>query len=88
MTAQGFPVLREAVARHQRDYYDMDVDPDTEVLIVLITVGATEALTAAIIGLVEPHEDVIVLEPYFDSYAAAIALAGTHRIAVPLAPQQ
>ncbi|CAB0769261.1 aminotransferase class I/II-fold pyridoxal phosphate-dependent enzyme [Corynebacterium diphtheriae] len=80
--AQGFPVLREAVARHQRDYYDMDVDPDTE---VLITVGATEALTAAIIGLVEPHEDVIVLEPYFDSYAAAIALAGTHRIAVPLA---
>ncbi|MHC9941816.1 aminotransferase class I/II-fold pyridoxal phosphate-dependent enzyme [Corynebacterium diphtheriae] len=64
----------------------MDVDPDTEVLIVLISVGATEALTAAIIGLVEPHEDVIVLEPYFDSYAAAIALAGTHRIAVPLAP--
>ncbi|SPJ40220.1 putative N-succinyldiaminopimelate aminotransferase DapC [Corynebacterium diphtheriae subsp. lausannense] len=66
------------------DYYGMDVDPDTE---VLITVGATEALTAAIIGLVEPHEDVIVLEPYFDSYAAAIALAGANRIAVPLAPK-
>lgn len=78
--AQGFPVLREAVARHQRDYYDMDVAPDTE---VLITVGATEALTAAIIGLVEPHEDVIVFEPYFDSYAATIALAGASRIAVP-----
>ncbi|MBG9288062.1 pyridoxal phosphate-dependent aminotransferase [Corynebacterium belfantii] len=82
--ALGFPVLREAVGRHQRDYYGMDVDPDTE---VLITVGATEALTAAIIGLVEPHEDVIVLEPYFDSYAAAIALAGANRIAVPLAPK-
>ncbi|MDT9408418.1 pyridoxal phosphate-dependent aminotransferase [Corynebacterium rouxii] len=81
--AQGFPVLREAVARHQRDYYGMSVDPNTE---VLITVGATEALTAAIIGLVEPHEDVIVFEPYFDSYAAAIALAGAHRIAVPLVP--
>lgn len=70
----GVAKLREAVA------YDRVVAPDN----VLITVGATEALTAAVLGHVEPGQEVIVLEPYYDAYAAAIALAGAKRVAVPL----
>ncbi|KAB1503591.1 pyridoxal phosphate-dependent aminotransferase [Corynebacterium sp. 320] len=77
---QGLLELREAVARHQ-GRYGLHVDPATE---VLVTVGATEAITATILGLVEPGQEVIVLEPYFDSYVAAIALAGAQRVAVPL----
>ncbi|MDU0478533.1 aminotransferase class I/II-fold pyridoxal phosphate-dependent enzyme [Staphylococcus chromogenes] len=70
----GLPELREAVA------IDRVVSPDN----VLVTVGATEALTASILGHVEPGAEVIVLEPYYDAYAAAIALAGAKRVAVPL----
>ncbi|QQB46267.1 pyridoxal phosphate-dependent aminotransferase [Corynebacterium glucuronolyticum] len=77
----GFPVLREAVARERQLRYGQHVDPKTE---VFITVGATEAIAATVLGLVEPGSDVIVLEPYYDSYAAAIALAGASRVAVPL----
>lgn len=71
----GVPELREAVA----DARAVAVDN------VLITVGATEAITATVLGLVEPGKEVIVLEPYYDAYAAAIALAGATRVAVPLA---
>jgi N-succinyldiaminopimelate aminotransferase len=72
----GFPELREAVARHQARY-GLVVDPDTE---VLVTAGATEAVTAAVLALAGPGHEVLTLEPYYDSYAAAIALAGaTHR---------
>lgn len=78
----GMPVLREAVACHQ-SRYGRTIDPATQ---VLITVGATEAITAAVTALVEPGEDVIVFEPYFDSYAAAISLAGGRRVAVSLKP--
>ncbi|WP_165242059.1 aminotransferase class I/II-fold pyridoxal phosphate-dependent enzyme [Corynebacterium lizhenjunii] len=53
---------------------------------VLVTVGATEAITATVLGLVEPGEEVIVLEPYYDAYAAAIALADATRVPVPLQP--
>lgn len=70
----GLPALREAVAKQR----NVDVDN------VLITVGATEGIAATVLGLVEPGSDVIVLEPYYDAYAAAIALAGANRIAVPL----
>ena len=78
---RGLPVLREAVARQRLRDHGVTYDPDTE---VLITVGATEALSAAVLGLVEPGAEVIVLEPYYDAYAAAIALAGARRVAVPL----
>ncbi|AKK03025.1 pyridoxal phosphate-dependent aminotransferase [Corynebacterium epidermidicanis] len=70
----GVGELRSAVAESR----GVDVDN------VLITVGATEGITATVLGLVEPGQEVIVLEPYYDAYAAAIALAGASRVAVPL----
>ncbi len=78
---RGVPELRRAVAEHQRRFYGLDVDPDTE---VLVTAGATEAIAAAVMALVEPGDEVLMLEPYYDSYAAAVALAGAVRRTVPL----
>lgn len=72
----GVPALREAVAETN----SVPIDH------VLITVGASEAIASSVLGLVEPGQEVIVLEPYYDSYAAAVALADAHRIAVPLTP--
>ncbi|WP_168707595.1 pyridoxal phosphate-dependent aminotransferase [Gordonia paraffinivorans] len=79
----GVPELRHAVARHQREHYDLDYDPDRE---VLVTVGATEAIAGAIVGLIEPGDEVIMIEPYYDSYAATVAMAGGVRRVVPLIP--
>lgn len=73
--------LRTAVAKDRHKRFKLDYNPDTD---VLITVGATEAISASVLGLVEPGDEVIVLEPYYDAYAAAIALAGATRVAVPL----
>jgi N-succinyldiaminopimelate aminotransferase len=78
---RGVPALREAIAAHQRRFYRLDVDPDGA---VLVTAGATEAIAATIMALCEPGDEVVVLEPYFDSYAASIALAGAIRRTVPL----
>ncbi|GGG79124.1 pyridoxal phosphate-dependent aminotransferase [Corynebacterium pelargi] len=75
----GMVELREAIAAHQRRY-GITVSPDQ----VLVTVGATEAISASVLGLVEPGKEVIVIEPFYDAYAAAIALAGAKRVAVPL----
>lgn len=77
----GMPVLRAAIAA-ERSRFGTDYDPDGE---VLVTVGATEAIAASILGLVEPGREVILLEPYYDSYAAAVAMAGATRRTVPLA---
>ncbi len=77
----GMPVLRQAVAADRMARYGLEFDPDSE---VLVTVGATEAISAAILGLVEPGEEVVLLEPYYDSYAASVALAGAIRRTVPL----
>lgn len=79
--ARGLPVLREAVAEHQRRFYGIPVDPETE---VLVTVGATEAIAAALMALVEPGDEVVFVEPFYDSYAASVALAGGVRRTVPL----
>jgi N-succinyldiaminopimelate aminotransferase len=79
----GVPELRNAVADHQRRRYRLDFDPDTE---VLVTAGATEAIAAALLALVEPGDEVIALEPYYDSYAACIAMAGGTRVPVTLRP--
>ena len=77
----GVPELRAAIAAHQRRFYDLAVDPDTE---VLVTAGATEAIAAALLALVEPGDEVIAFEPYYDSYAACIAMAGGVRVPVTL----
>lgn len=78
---RGFPGLREAVAADRAARCGVGYDPDAE---VLVTVGATEAIAAAVLGLVETGREVILIEPYYDSYAAAVALAGARRVAVPL----
>ena len=73
----GIPELRHAIAGHQRAAYGIALDPDTE---VLVTAGATEALTAAILALVDEGDEVVAFEPWFDSYPAAVAMArGTLR---------
>ncbi|WP_433661554.1 pyridoxal phosphate-dependent aminotransferase [Nocardia sp. CA-128927] len=73
---RGMPVLRRAIADDRARRYGTHYDPDTQ---VLVTVGATEAIAAAILGLVEPGSEVVLIEPYYDSYAAAVALAGAQR---------
>lgn len=79
--ARGLPVLREAVAEHQERFYGIPLDPDRQ---VLVTVGATEAIAASLMALVEPGDEVVMVEPYYDSYAACVALAGGVRRTVPL----
>jgi len=77
----GVPALRQAVAADRAQRYGLVHDPDTE---VLVTVGATEAIAAAVLALVEPGEEVVMIEPYYDSYPAAVAMAGGVRRTVPL----
>ncbi|MCU0300201.1 MAG: aminotransferase class I/II-fold pyridoxal phosphate-dependent enzyme [Candidatus Nanopelagicales bacterium] len=81
--AHGLPELRAAICDHQRDWYGLQWDPATE---VVVTTGASEAIAAAVLALVEPGDEVLVLEPWFDLYAAVIDLAGARRVAVPPAP--
>ncbi|WP_106962264.1 pyridoxal phosphate-dependent aminotransferase [Streptomyces exfoliatus] len=81
----GVPELRQAVADHQRQWYGLEYDADTE---VLVTAGATEAIAAALLALVEPGDEVIALEPYYDSYAACVAMAGGTRVPVTLRPHE
>ncbi len=79
----GVPELRSAVTEHQRRHYGLEYDPDTE---VLVTTGATEAVAASLLALLEPGDEVIALEPYYDSYAACIAMVGGTRVPVTLRP--
>ncbi|MEY9858077.1 N-succinyldiaminopimelate aminotransferase [Catenulispora sp. GAS73] len=79
----GIPELRRAVAEHQKRFYGLDFDPDTE---VLVTAGATEAIAAALLALLEPGDEVVAFEPYYDSYTACIAMAGGVRVPVTLRP--
>ncbi|MFI0998631.1 pyridoxal phosphate-dependent aminotransferase [Streptomyces galbus] len=79
----GVPELRRAVADHQLRRYGLAYDPDTE---VLVTAGATEAIAASLLALLEPGDEVVALEPYYDSYAACIAMAGARRVPVTLRP--
>ena len=76
----GVPALREAVREHQRRHYGLEPED------VMITFGATEAIAAALLGLCDPGDEVVVLEPYYDSYAACIAFAGAQRRPVTLRP--
>ncbi|MDI3420317.1 pyridoxal phosphate-dependent aminotransferase [Streptomyces luteolus] len=77
----GIPELRTAIAEHQQRFYGLTFDPDTE---VLVTAGATEALAATMLALLEPGDEVIAFEPYYDSYAAGIAMAGGKRVPLTL----
>ena len=77
----GIPPLREAIAAQRQRLYGVTYDPDTE---ILVTVGATEAIAASMIGLVEPGSEVLLVEPFYDSYSPVVAMAGCHRVAVPM----
>jgi N-succinyldiaminopimelate aminotransferase len=79
----GVPELRHAITAHAQRFYQLAYDPDTE---VLVTAGATEAVAATMLALVEPGDEVIAFEPYYDSYAANIAMAGGVRVPVTLRP--
>lgn len=80
----GAPVLRHAIAGHQHRWYGLEVDPETE---VLVTAGATEAIAATLLALVEPGDEVVTFDPHYDAYGALIALAGgVHRRVPLLAP--
>ena len=77
----GIAPLREAIAAQRKRHFGTEYDPATE---VLVTVGATEAIASAILGLVEPGSEVLLIEPFFDSYSPVIAMAGCERRAVPM----
>jgi N-succinyldiaminopimelate aminotransferase len=77
----GRPELRQAIARHQQRHYGLELDPDRQ---VVVTTGCTEAIAAAVLGLVNPGDEVVVLEPYYDSYVAVIQMAGGVRRPVTL----
>ena len=77
----GVPALRRAIAAHQQRHYGLDVDPDTE---VVVTTGATEGVAAALLGLVDPGDEVVLLEPFYDSYPAMLQMAGGVRRPVTL----
>lgn len=77
----GVPALREAIARHQQRHYGLDLDPGTQ---VCVTTGCTEGIAAALLGLVDPGDEVVVLEPFYDSYVAMLQMAGAVRRPVTL----
>src|SRR5258707_3383324 len=79
----GIAPLREAIAAQRKRHFGTDYDPDAE---VLVTVGATEAIASAVLGLVEPGSEVLLIEAFYDSYSPVIAMAGCERRAVPLGP--
>lgn len=79
----GVAQLRHAIAAQRQRHFGITYDPDTE---VLVTVGATEAIASAVLGLVEPGSEVLLIEPFYDSYSPVVAMAGAHRVAVPLVP--
>jgi len=77
----GIPELRAAIRAHQQRFYGLEYDVDTE---VLVTAGATEAIAAALLALCGPGDEVVTFEPYYDSYAACIAMCGATRRVVTL----
>jgi N-succinyldiaminopimelate aminotransferase len=79
----GIAALRQAIAAHRKRHFGIGYDPDTQ---VLVTVGATEAIAAAMIGLVEPGAEVLLIQPFYDSYSPVTAMAGAHRVITPLVP--
>lgn len=79
--AHGLPQLRAAIAEHQKRFYDIDLDPATD---VVVTTGASEAIAATFLALVEPGDEVVTFAPWFDLYAAVVSLTGARLVEVPL----
>lgn len=79
----GTAELRQAIAAQRQRHFGVDYDPDSE---VLVTVGATEGIAAAVLGLVEPGSEVALIEPFYDSYSPVVAMAGCRRVTAPLVP--
>ncbi len=79
--AHGLPDLRLAIVEHQLRFYDLTLDPDTD---VVVTTGASEALASALLALLEPDDEVVLFEPWFDIYGAGISLARARRVSVPM----
>ncbi|MDY6055662.1 aminotransferase class I/II-fold pyridoxal phosphate-dependent enzyme [Micrococcus sp.] len=80
---RGRPDLRAAVAEDRRRRWGVEEDPDTQ---VLVTTGATEAIAAVVLSLVRPGDEVVTVEPFYDSHAASIAIAGGRHVSVPVHP--
>ncbi len=81
----GLPLLREAIAEHQQRFYQLRVDPATE---VVVGTGASEIIQSALLALVDEGDEVVVFEPWFDIYTAGIALARGVRVGVPMSGPQ
>ncbi|HKD74680.1 MAG TPA: aminotransferase class I/II-fold pyridoxal phosphate-dependent enzyme, partial [Ktedonobacterales bacterium] len=81
----GTQNFRHAIAEHAARFYDLTIDPDQG---VIVTNGATEGIFAAILGLVDPGDEVIVFEPCYDSYLPNITMAGAVPVGVPLRPPE
>ena len=79
--AHGVPELRRAIAEHQQRFYGIELDPMTD---VVVTTGASEAIAAAMLALVDDGDEVVMFSPWFDLYAAVVSLAGGTRVEVPL----
>ena len=79
----GIRELRNAIAKHDKDFYGLEIDPDRE---ITVSVGATEGIYSAIMGLVDPGDEVIVFEPFYDSYIPSIEMAGAVPRYCPLRP--
>jgi N-succinyldiaminopimelate aminotransferase len=79
----GIAALRQAIAAQRKRHFGVDYQPDTE---VLVTAGATEAIAAAVLGLIEPGSEVVLIQPFYDSYSPVVAMAGAQRVVVPLVP--
>ena len=81
----GAKRLRDAIARKYADWYGMTVNPETE---ITITCGATEAMASALLAIVDPGDEVIVLEPFYENYGPDAILCGAKPVYVPIAPGQ
>ncbi|NHW45881.1 aminotransferase class I/II-fold pyridoxal phosphate-dependent enzyme [Paenarthrobacter sp. MSM-2-10-13] len=78
---KGVPALRETITSHQQRFYGLEPDPDTE---VLVTTGATEAIAATLLAFIQPGDEVLTFEPFYDSYGAIIGMAGGRHVTAPL----
>lgn len=79
----GHMGLREGIARHAGVFYDLDIDPVSG---VVVTAGATQGVFSSIVGLVDPGDEVIIIEPYFDSYVPGVLMASATPVFVPMHP--
>ena len=79
----GVPALRRAVAEHQRQHHGLELDPDTQ---IAVSAGATEGMTAALLSVLQPGDEVVVFEPRYDLYGAVVEFAGATPVPVPLLP--